>query len=181
MGVRLPFGYDHSRYYGASADLLVFYAHYQATAANTPGRAAASCRTTWGCSTCSGTSTNGCMIGMMSTRPGHHGSYDDSINDREYINEKTPRLLRGGSFGFLRADVRSACRGGGAQRTGTHTSAFAPPGRTTELPDIFAPSAFLILVFMREYTTMYSSTLTRSSRVVPRNRLSLLNWRENMR
>ncbi len=181
MGVRPPFGYDHEPLLRRSADLLVFYARYQAN----------SREHAWACG---GLLPNDLgLFDMLGneyewvhdrdnvTRPGHHGSYDDSINDREYINEKTPRLLRGGSFGFLPADVRSACRGGGARRTGTHTSAFAPPGRTTELPNIFAPSAFLILVFMREYTTMYSSTLTRSSRVVPRNRLSLLNWREIMR
>jgi formylglycine-generating enzyme required for sulfatase activity len=34
----------------------------------------------------------------------------DNINIQLYINSSTPRLLRGGSFGYLPANVRSANR-----------------------------------------------------------------------
>ena len=44
------------------------------------------------------------------TRPGRHGRYNDIINTTEYINEKSPRLLRGGSFIYQPAYVRSAIR-----------------------------------------------------------------------
>jgi formylglycine-generating enzyme required for sulfatase activity len=38
------------------------------------------------------------------------GISSDIMNSLEYVNEKNPRLLRGGSFDFLPAYVRSAFR-----------------------------------------------------------------------
>ena len=81
------------------------------TARTMPGRAGACCRTTWGCSTCWGTSLNGVKTASnASRRRKEEDYYNDIINISESIIEKNPRLLRGGSFIDPPADVRSAIR-----------------------------------------------------------------------
>ena len=54
-----------------------------------------------------GTCMNGARTGMTTTRP-TKGNIDDNITIYRIINEKNPRLLRGGSFNYHPAYVRSA-------------------------------------------------------------------------
>ena len=112
MGIRLPGGYgDQPLLRSSRSTCWGGMPGIKPTARSMPGRAAACCRTTWGCSTCWGTCMNGARTGTC--RTGRSGTViiNDNINISEYINEKIPRLLRGGSFNNHPAVVRSACRG----------------------------------------------------------------------
>ena len=54
------------------------------------------------------------------------GIYNDIINISESINEKNPRLLRGGSFYDRPADVRSAYRDWDAPANRSTDDGFRP-------------------------------------------------------
>ena len=64
-----------SRYYGNSINCLTLMLGIKPTARSMRGRAGACCRTTWGCSTCWGTSLNGCKIAVRRTMPERKGVY----------------------------------------------------------------------------------------------------------
>jgi len=99
-----------SRYYGASTDLLPLYARH---AANSREHA-------WACGRLLPNDLG--LFDMLGNefewahdesdvrRPGRHGSFSDTINNVVHVNEKNPRLLRGGSFDYRAAYVRSANR-----------------------------------------------------------------------
>ena len=123
MGIRLPGRCGHQPLLRSTrSTCLDAYAWYHANSRITPGRAAACCPTTWGCSTCWGTCMNGVRtVALLPTRQ-RRAIYNDDINISESINEKSPRLLRGGSFNDLPADVRSADR-----------NRYAPADRFTDI------------------------------------------------
>ena len=118
-----------SRYYGHSIALLDAYARY---AANSNERA-------WMCGSLLpndlglfdmlGNVYEWCQdsTNASASRPSKKGITDDVIHIYEHVNEKNPRLLRGGSFLSVPAFVRSALR-----------SWFAPAYRDTYLG--FRPS-----------------------------------------
>ena len=58
--------------------------------------------------------------------PERKGLYSDIINISEYVNEKNPRLLRGGAFGNQPANVRSAVRNGYAPSVRSTDGGFRP-------------------------------------------------------
>ena len=63
MGVRLPLGDgDQLLLRTVDASFWTSTPGIRATARSMPGRAGACCRTTWDCSTCWGTSMNGCKV-----------------------------------------------------------------------------------------------------------------------
>jgi formylglycine-generating enzyme required for sulfatase activity len=109
-----------SRYFGVSTDLLPLYARYQAN----------SHEHAWACGSLLPNDLG--LLDMLGnefewvndksgvSRPGRHSSEYDSINTLESINDKFPRLLRGGTFNGLPAIVRSAFR-----------SRYAPSNRGT--------------------------------------------------
>ena len=77
---------------------------------------------------------NGCRTSTSATSRPEPPILYDFINTSESIHEKNPRLLRGGSFNYLPAVVRSAYRGRVAPSVrDTTTSVSAPPGLTTDL------------------------------------------------
>ena len=81
------------------------------TARSMPGRAGACCPTTWGCSTCWGTSMNGARIDWNAYRQEQKGNeFDDSVNIEESI-EKEPPSAAGRAFNNPPGVVRSADRG----------------------------------------------------------------------
>jgi formylglycine-generating enzyme required for sulfatase activity len=63
---------------------------------------------------------------LSGSRPGQHGQEVDSINSKEFINEKRPRQLRGGSFYYLPEYVRSADRGRNAPSNRAANNGFRP-------------------------------------------------------
>jgi eukaryotic-like serine/threonine-protein kinase len=108
------------RYYGASTELLGFYARYQD---NSRGHA-------WGCG---GLLPNdlglfdmlgnasewvhdrvGVTMDPAARWPGRHGIFNDSINTKEVVSGKTFRYLRGGAYGVQPAVIRSTFRTYGA-------------------------------------------------------------------
>jgi sulfatase modifying factor 1 len=68
-----------------------------------------------------------CQDSWNASKPAKKGIRNDVINRYDHIDEKTPRLLRGGSFDDLPTFFRSAWRGG-----------LAPANRNTSLG--FRPS-----------------------------------------
>ena len=120
-----------SRYYGPRSTCLTLMPGIRPTARIMPGRAAACCPTIWGCSTCWATCMNGVRTDDAS-KPAKKGIYNDDINISEYIIEKNPRLLRGGTFSNHPAFVRSAFRVWNAPAYRIIASASAPPGLTTD-------------------------------------------------
>jgi formylglycine-generating enzyme required for sulfatase activity len=99
-----------SRYYGASTNLLALYARYSAN----------SREHAWACGNLLPNDLG--LFDMLGNefewvhdrdgvkRPGRRGSYHDTKNTIELINEKTPRLLHGGAFNSQPAGLRSANR-----------------------------------------------------------------------
>jgi len=51
-----------------------------------------------------------CQDRALQYRPGGTAMTNDNIHELEYVNEKNPRLLRGGAFNIQPALVRSAFR-----------------------------------------------------------------------
>ena len=101
-----------SRYYGLSIDLLDAYARYES---NSKGHA-------WSCGSLLpnelglfdmlGNMYEWCQDSLNASIPEKKGIYNDIINISESIVEKNPRILRGGTFDYRPALVRSAGRGG---------------------------------------------------------------------
>ena len=70
-------------------------------------------RTTWGCSTCWGTSLNGCKTASSRTMPEGSRHRIDIIS-LEYMHDNIHRVLRGGVYNILPTGDRSALRWGTA-------------------------------------------------------------------
>ena len=99
-----------SRYYGHSIDLLDAYARYQANSKEHAWTCGSLLPNDLGLFDMLGNVFEWCQDSMNASKPGKKGIYNDIINISESINEKNPRLLRGGTFNNLPAVVRSAYR-----------------------------------------------------------------------
>jgi formylglycine-generating enzyme required for sulfatase activity len=99
-----------SRYHGASTDLLALYARYGANSREHAWACGSLLPNDLGLFDMLGNQYEWVHDGEGVTRPGRHRSYNDRINKKEYICDKIPRLLRGGSFDYRPASVRSAFR-----------------------------------------------------------------------
>jgi len=97
-----------SRYYGASTDLLPFYAYYLANSHDHAWACGSLLPNDLGLFDMLGNESEWVHDEFGVRRPGRHGSFIDTINILGYINEKIPRLFRGGAFGDQAAGVRSA-------------------------------------------------------------------------
>ena len=116
-----------SRYYGHSLDLLYAYAWYQANSKEHAWTCGSLFPNDLGLFDMLGNTYEWCQDSSNASRPAKEGIYNDTINISESIIEKNPRLLRGGTFDFLPAVVRSAYR-----------DRLAPSGRSTNFG--FRPS-----------------------------------------
>ncbi len=110
-----------SRYYGHSLDLLDAYARYQANSKDHAWTCGSLLPNDLGLFDMLGNMFEWCQDSMNAFRPAKKGIRNDIMNISEYIVEKNPRILRGGSFSFRPAYVRSAYRG-----------RYAPSNRNTD-------------------------------------------------
>ena len=99
-----------SRYYGHSIDLLDAYAWYQANSKDHAWTCGSLFPNDLGLFDMLGNMFEWCQDSLDSSKPVKKGIYSDIINISESVVEKIPRLLRGGSFSYLPAVVRSAYR-----------------------------------------------------------------------
>ena len=99
-----------SRYYGHSIDLLDAYARYQANSKDHAWSCGSLLPNDMGLFDMLGNVFEWCQGSLNASQPGKEGIYNDFINISESIIEKNPRLLRGGSFLYPPAFVRSTYR-----------------------------------------------------------------------
>ncbi|MFI5455728.1 MAG: formylglycine-generating enzyme family protein [Isosphaerales bacterium] len=99
-----------SRYHGLSPDLLDVYARHQANSKDHAWPGGSLLPNDLGLFDTLGNVFEWCQDPYGRYQPGKEGSIIDHINLLESINEKNPRLLRGGTFDSQPAYVRSAYR-----------------------------------------------------------------------
>ena len=100
-----------SRYYGHSIDLLDAYARYQANSKEHAWSCGSLFPNDLGLFDMLGNVFEWCQDSRNESKPRQKGIFNDLIRITESVNEKNPRLLRGGSFYNQPALVRSASRG----------------------------------------------------------------------
>ena len=115
-----------SRYYGHSIDLLDAYARYQANSKEHAWACGSLLPNDLGLFDMLGNEYEWCQDRMNASRSGKRGVFNDNINISESIIERNPRLLRGGSFNYLPAVVRSAIRGWSAPAYRSTNLGFRP-------------------------------------------------------
>ena len=115
-----------SRYYGHSLDLLDAYARYQANSKEHAWTCGSLFPNDLGLFDMLGNMYEWCQDSVNASRPAKKGIYNDSINISESIVEKNPRILRGGSFYYRPAFVRSAYRGWNAPAYRYSNGGFRP-------------------------------------------------------
>ncbi len=103
-------GAGTSRYYGSNVDLLGRYAWYRATSGNRAWACGSLLPNNLGMFDMLGNVNEWCQDRALPYGPGGTSMINDNLNDIEYINDKTARIVRGGSFDDLPAFVRSALR-----------------------------------------------------------------------
>ena len=99
-----------SRYYGNSIDLLDAYARYLANSKDHAWSCGSLLPNDLGLFDMLGNMYEWCQDSSNAPQPEKEGIYNDAINISESIIEENPRLLRGGSFNYPPALVRSASR-----------------------------------------------------------------------
>ena len=99
-----------SRYFGLSTDLLGTYARYQANSQDHAWPGGSLLPNDLGLFDMLGNVYEWCQNPYARYQPEKDGVSIDDIIILEYINEKIPRLLRGGAFDDQPAYVRSALR-----------------------------------------------------------------------
>ncbi len=99
-----------SRYYGNSLDLLDAYARYQANSNDHAWSCASLLPNDLGLFDMLGNEIEWVQDGMSRMAPKRRGLFNDVIIISGSVNEKNPRLLRGGAFNLRPAFVRSADR-----------------------------------------------------------------------
>jgi Sulfatase-modifying factor enzyme 1 len=115
-----------ARYYGASIDLLVAYAHYQAKSAGHGWPSADLLPSDLGLFDMLGNVYEWTQDAANQLPPTRHVTYYDKINIFTYIMEKHPRLLRGGAFSYHPGYVRSAGRNWNAPSLRGSQNGFRP-------------------------------------------------------
>ncbi len=98
------------RYYGASTELLPLYARFQFNSREHAGSCGSLLPNDLGLFDMLANVYEWVNDRFGVSRPGRHSNTIDSINVIEVVNEKLPRLLRGGSFNYRPAYIRSADR-----------------------------------------------------------------------
>src|SRR5262249_42010973 len=101
-----------SRYYGQSEELLGKYAWYLQNAKERTWPVGGKKPNDWGLFDMHGNVLNWCQERSASYPRGEEGKVFDDMEDSLNIDSQERRLLRGGSFTYLRVDVRSAHRDG---------------------------------------------------------------------
>ena len=99
-----------SRYYGNSIALLDAYARYQANSKDRAWACGSLLPNDLGLFDMLGNVYEWCQDAEIASRLWNKGIFNDRITRSEFINEKTPRIFRGGSFNYVPAVVRSADR-----------------------------------------------------------------------
>ncbi len=115
-----------SRYYGHSLELLDAYARYQANSKERAWSCGSLLPNDLGLLDMLGNMFEWCQDTYGASRPHRKGVTIDHRSIVEYISEKTPRLLRGGSFNNLPANVRSAHRNRNAPAYRSYNIGFRP-------------------------------------------------------
>ena len=105
-------GAGTSRYYGASVDLLGQYAWYSATSQDHAWPCGSLLPNELGLFDMLGNVYEWCQEVPRIYQPDRNNIIIDRISDYLFVDDTNPRLLRGGSFNFLPAYVRSAYRTG---------------------------------------------------------------------
>ncbi len=103
-----------SRYYGNSLELLDAYARYQANSNEHAWSCGSLLPNDLGLFDMLGNEFEWVQDSVNRSTPKRRGVLGDYVNILELVNEKNPRLLRGGAFNYRAAGVRSAFRDGGA-------------------------------------------------------------------
>jgi formylglycine-generating enzyme required for sulfatase activity len=101
-----------SRYYGNSIALLDAYARYQANSKEHAWRCGSLFPNDLGLFDMLGNVHEWCQDNERAYKPLRKGIYNNIISISESVVDKDPRILRGGTFSHLPADVRSALRFG---------------------------------------------------------------------
>jgi formylglycine-generating enzyme required for sulfatase activity len=115
-----------SRYYGASLDLLGAYAWYRANSKDHAWACGSLLPNDLGLFDMLGNEFEWVQDSTRRSMRESRGLFIDNINQYEYINEKNPRLLRGGAFLYHAPLVRSAYRFGFAPAYGDVQYGFRP-------------------------------------------------------
>jgi len=103
-------GTETSYYFGQSIELLGKYAWYQANSKERAWSCGSLLPNDLGLFDMLGNEFEGVQDGMRRPMPERKGAFSDIIRISEYVNDKNPRLLRGGAFNVPPAIVRSANR-----------------------------------------------------------------------
>jgi len=115
-----------SRYHGLSIDLLDVYAWYQANSKDHAWQGGSLLPNDLGLFDMLGNVYEWCQDPYGSYQPGKEGAVIDHITVHASVNEKNPRLLRGGAFNCPPAAVRSASRDGIAPSVRNSSFGFRP-------------------------------------------------------
>ena len=115
-----------SYYFGLSIELLDKYAWYQANSKEHAWSCGSLLPNDLGLFDMLGNEFEWVQDSIRRSMRERRGLFSDRINISEYINEKTPRLLRGGAFGDPPANVRSAYRLGHAPANRNLYNGFRP-------------------------------------------------------
>jgi formylglycine-generating enzyme required for sulfatase activity len=99
-----------SYYFGLSSDLLEKYARYQANSKDHAWSCGSLLPNDLGLFDMLGNEYEWVQDSTRRSLRARRGLYSDITNIFEYVNEKSPRLVRGGTFSFPPASVRSAYR-----------------------------------------------------------------------
>jgi eukaryotic-like serine/threonine-protein kinase len=119
-------GADTTRYYGYSIELLEAYAWYQANSKEHAWRCGSLIPNDLGLFDMLGNEFEWCQDRMDASKPWRNGIFSDTISITISVNEKNPRLLRGGSFISRPASVRSASRNWSAPAARSTNLGFRP-------------------------------------------------------
>jgi eukaryotic-like serine/threonine-protein kinase len=115
-----------SRYYGFSTELLPLYARYQVNSREHAWVGGSLLPNDLGLFDMLGNEFEWVNDKLRVSRPGRHGYKIDYINIIESVNDKFPRLLRGGTFNNQPANVRSANRNRNAPSNRNTNNGFRP-------------------------------------------------------
>ncbi|HKI17122.1 MAG TPA: formylglycine-generating enzyme family protein, partial [Isosphaeraceae bacterium] len=115
-----------SRYHGLSLGLLGFYVRFQANSKDHAWQGGSLLPNDLGLFDMLGNVYEWCQDPYGSYQPGKEGAVIDHITVHASVNEKNPRLLRGGAFNCPPAAVRSASRDGIAPSVRNSSFGFRP-------------------------------------------------------
>ena len=119
-------GAGTSRYYGASVDLLRRYAWYNATSQDHAWPCGSLLPNELGLFDMLGNMYEWCQDVAQIYQPDRNNSIIDNMNIYLIIDDTNPRILRGGTFSYAPAFVRSAYRSWNAPANRIHQQRFPP-------------------------------------------------------